>query len=96
MLDGLGAFNGMGIIACTSPGAKVNIPIPRTNITPSELSEIGEISLKYFKLPNSPSEESTYFLELGNNNESVATDSDDTKFDLFSKLIWPLKETRPN
>jgi hypothetical protein len=39
-LDGHGTFHGMGIIACTTPGSNVSSPIPRTNISRSDLSDI--------------------------------------------------------
>ena len=32
-LDGHGTFYGMGIIACTTPGSNVRLPIPRARIT---------------------------------------------------------------
>lgn len=48
-LDGHNTFHGMGIIACTSPGSSVRIPIPRTDISSDELSALGKIDIKYFR-----------------------------------------------
>ena len=43
--DGYGTFHGMGIIACTSPGSDVKMPIPKKEIPLEELVELGKIAL---------------------------------------------------
>jgi len=95
-LDGHGSFHGMGIIACTTPGSNVSLPIPRARITVSELSEIGKITLRYFTEHDNSTEEKELFVDLDENSQLVRADTENDLFDLFSKLIWPLKEQRPS
>ena len=80
-LDGHGTFHRMGIIACTSPGSNVSLPIPRTNIQLSELSVIGKITIKYFKHPDNRAPEKIHFLDLGEGNDSTTEDFDNGRFD---------------
>ena len=75
----------------------LSLPIPRGNIQLSELSDIGKISIKYFKQPDNGVPEKVHFLDLGlEDNDSTTKDFEHGQFDLFSKIIWPLKPTRPS
>ncbi|WAR07373.1 LOW QUALITY PROTEIN: hypothetical protein MAR_017331, partial [Mya arenaria] len=52
-LDGHGTFHGMGIIACTSPGSDVKMPIPKKEIPLEEILELGKIRIKFVSHSNS-------------------------------------------
>ena len=50
-LDGHNTFHGMGVIGCSTPATPVNVNIPRLNVQPKDLSDIGNINLRYYKVP---------------------------------------------
>ena len=82
----------MGIIGCSTPATPANINIPRLNVQSKDLSEIGNISIKYYKVPDHEVS-SLLSKELpvaGRHNEEYV------KTDLLSKIIWPLQSSRPS
>ena len=91
-LDGHNTFHGMGIIGCSTPGTSVNVNIPRINVQPKDLSEIGKINLRYYKVPEHEVT-SLQFKELSATGEEIEKTF---KLDLLSKVIWPLRTSRPS
>jgi len=91
-LDGLGTFHGMGIIACTSPGSSASPSIPRGKVSLSDVTELGKISIKYFKYPDSEITERLYFQDIQFSDMEAC----DSRFDLFSKIVWPLNIVQPS
>ena len=91
-LDGQNTFHGMGIIGCSTPATSVNVNIPRLNVQPKDLSAVGNISLRYYKVPDHEIS-SLYFKELPTARESIEKS---LNVDLLSKVIWPLRTSRPS
>ena len=82
----------MGILGCSTPGTSVNVNIPRINVQPKDLSEIGKINLRYYKVPEHEVS-SLQFKELSATGEEIEKTF---KLDLLSKVIWPLRTFRPS
>ncbi|XP_053402974.1 uncharacterized protein LOC123550249 [Mercenaria mercenaria] len=96
-LDGHGTFHGMGMVACSSPGSNVELPIPRADMSLTDLSRISNINIKYFKDPDNGMSDEFYFRDIGFGTEiSDTLVCSQNPFDTFFKLIWPLKTSRPN
>ena len=91
-LDGHNTYHGMGIIGCSTPGTSVNVNIPRINVQLKDLSEIGKINLRYYKVPEHEFS-SLQFKELSATGEEIEKTF---KLDLLSKVIWPLRTSRPS
>jgi hypothetical protein len=89
-LDGLNTFHGMGIIACTTPGSKVNFVIPRCDIKPSDIANIGKIDIRYFK-PLAEGISSETFMQL----EDCNTENSSNRADLLSKIVWTVRPSTP-
>ncbi|WAR07353.1 LOW QUALITY PROTEIN: hypothetical protein MAR_017311, partial [Mya arenaria] len=96
-LDGHGTFHGMGIIACTSPGSDVKMPIPIKEIPLEEILELGKIRIKFVSHSNSV-EPGLVFENLQSESNHLVNElqTEDEHFDLFSKIIWSLNTRRPS
>ena len=46
-LDGHGTFHGMGMIAAITPGTKAIKPVRRVKVTPSDISKVGQVQIRY-------------------------------------------------
>ena len=46
-LDGHDTFNGMGMIAAITPGARSSWPIPRAKVTSLDVALVGRVKRKY-------------------------------------------------
>ena len=73
----------MGIIGWSIPGTSVNVNIPRINAQPKDLSEIGKINLRYYKVPEHEVS-SLQFKELSATGEEIEKTF---SLDLLSKVI---------
>ena len=93
-IDGYDTFHGMGIIACNTPGIPFNMSLPRREININEVVELGHIEIKYFKEPEHELTAAT-FLSLSELDER-SNDNENTIFDLFSKLVYSLRPSRPS
>ena len=96
-IDGFGTFHGMGIIACTSPGSDVKMPIPKKEIPLEEIVELGKISIKYVTHTSSVVTRSV-FQNLQSEFDHLVNEfqTANEQFDLFSKIIWSLNTRRPS
>ena len=84
-LDGKGTFHGMGIIAASTPGKKLNKAVKRICVSPEEITDLANISISFFKQSQPPP--SINFQKI--HQMSI---SDPTQYlDMATKIIWPLR-----
>ena len=80
----------MGIIACTTPSAKVHFLTPRSDVTPSEIGELGKINISYFKFSDEDVSVRTY-----DKLDLVKFEDKQKRIDLLSKVIWTVRPHKP-
>ena len=93
MLDGLGTFHGMGMIATITPAQEISHVVPRKLVTPDEIIKHGRVTVSQYNYPKvqqslTYSELSTFKAITPNATQKILTD-------ILWKVVPFLKWPRP-
>ena len=82
----------MGITACTTPSSKVHFLTPRSDVTPSEIGELGKINISYFRFSDEDVSVRTYRYDK---LDLVKFKDKQKRIDLLSKVICTVRPHKP-
>ncbi|XP_069109699.1 uncharacterized protein [Argopecten irradians] len=89
-LDGKGTFHGMGIIAGITPQTPRRRPIPRNDVSISDVTSLARINIEFFKCQSSYFDSLTFKML-----RHIDIEDNTSKLDMLSLVTWPLLPQRP-
>ena len=90
-IDGMNTFHGMGMITTATPSIPNNRKVPRLNVSPSDLSDIGTVNITNF-FPDVAKTRAMAYNEL----QAFGVEDPSPKLDYLWKLSYSLKPKAPN